>query len=514
MPVPSVKFIKTDSSTQANISQKRKVFYAGYFDKGSPNTFTPVYSILDFKTKFGKPIKENLNDWFLIYNYFQYNNKEIILSRCVGEDSINSSVSYPYKDFDIRIDNLTEFRGKQVISNRNILRILARNPGSWGDDLTVAIFSRTELDLNKKIFKNLYAKDIQSLLSKDQYCVCVFQRDNLIEKYVIGNKNDSCELINDNSNYIYIIFKPEDYKCFDGNIHYVDGLKITADGNEPNNVNPVFYGSGCLKLSGGYSALPEIENIENNYRTIGESDDYIFDFILANENHPNAAIDLADTRGDCCAFIGVPHRTDPEEYIKKLKKSENAILYFGSKLQRNPFNNQNIFVNCIGDILGLRTYLINNSDLSESHCKTTYNFLNSLGLDINLTEIQIRDLYNQNINIVKKGYNGIYALSENMLLGQKLTNQVIHYNLTRDCEELAKYYVFEHNDTLTRNDLASKIKEICRKYKADNNIDDFKVICDISNNPTPDVNLYLDVYYKPKFVVEEIHIRLQAVTKL
>ena len=112
MPVPSVKFIKTDSSTQANISQKRKVFYAGYFDKGSPNTFTPVYSILDFKTKFGKPIKENLNDWFLIYNYFQYNNKEIILSRCVGDDSINSSVSYPYKDFDIRIDIKRNIRGK------------------------------------------------------------------------------------------------------------------------------------------------------------------------------------------------------------------------------------------------------------------------------------------------------------------------------------------------------------------------------------------------------------------
>ena len=81
MPVPSVRFIDGDTSSTTNYSQPRRVFYAGYFDKGAPDTLTPVYSILDFKTKFGKPNKNNINDWFQIYNYFLYDNNEIVISR-------------------------------------------------------------------------------------------------------------------------------------------------------------------------------------------------------------------------------------------------------------------------------------------------------------------------------------------------------------------------------------------------------------------------------------------------
>ncbi|ENP7033820.1 hypothetical protein ACEB11_001647 [Campylobacter coli] len=514
MPVPSVRFIDGDTSSTANYSQPRRVFYAGYFDKGSPDTLTPVYSILDFKTKFGKPNKNNMNDWFQIYNYFLYDNNEIVISRSIGENSVNASISYPFNDFDVRIDNLDDFRNKPVISENNFLRIIARNPGEWGNDLTVCIFTQYEVLNNMLIHSNYLAKDIQNSMGSNQYCICVFLKDTLMEKYILKESENMVDTINENSNYIFIVFDPKKYKLYDGNIHYVDGLNRLADGNEPNLDKVTFYGSNSLKLSNGYASLPSTTQIDETYKSVGESNDYVFDFIIANAQSPNSAINLADTRGDCCAFIGIPRGIKPEEYIKQLQISNNAIVYYGSKLQLNPFNNQNIYVSCIGDIVGLRTRLINSQELSVSHCKTIYSFLNTIDLDIYLTESQIKDLYDLNINIVKKGYSGIYALSENTLKGSKLTNRIIYFNLVRECENVALYYVFENNDEYTRNDLASKIKEICRRYIADNNIEDFKIVCDISNNPTQDNNIYVDVYYKPKYLIEEIVFRIQAANEL
>lgn len=512
MPVPNVRFTKSDTSSMGNkTTQKRRVFYSGYFTRGIPNKLTPVYSILDLKIKFGKPDENNLDEWFQIYNYFEYGNREIVLSRIIGENSFNSSVSFPFDDFKIRIDDFDEFETKPFKSDNNFLRIIARNPGKWGDDLTISIFTNNELKNNRIIFNEVHAKELINHLSNNEYCICVFYKKTLVEQFKFEK---SVEYINRNSKYIFISFEPWNHRYYDGNTMMVDGLKELADGNMPTSRMQVFYGDNSLKLSGGSETLPSIQQIYNSYMDVGESDEYIFDFILANNKFANAAIDLADKRADCCALIGIPRHTDAFNFVNSLTKSSNAIVYYGYKLMRNIFTDKNIFVNCVGDVLGLRTYLINNKDLSSSHCKAIYNFRNYIDLEEYLNEEQIRDYYNSNINIIKKGYIGAYALSENMLNSEKLTNKIIYYNLVRDCENVVMHFIFEHNDELTRNDLSSKIKSICRSYVSDNNIEDFKVICDLSNNPNPDNNLYVDIYYKPKYLVEEIVINLQAVSNL
>lgn len=512
MPVPSVQITKSDNLTVAYQSQKHKVFYAGYFEKGEIDTLTPVYSNADFINKFGKPSLLNMNDWLMIYNYFQYNNNEIILSRIIGEHSINASASYPFIEPPIRIDNINDFVSKPVISNDNIIRILAKTPGEWANNIVVSLFTKFELDNNVQIYKTFNAKNIVKILGIDEYCLCVFQDDKLLETFVFNDSN--INNINNISKYIFIIFDYKKYKLYDGNINHINGNIILADGNEINTDRPVFYGSNCLKLRDGVSSIPSAAQINTAYEDIGNSDEVIFDFILANDISPNAAINLADKRNDCCAFVGIPKNSTPETFIKTLNKSNNVIVYAGCKLQAEPFSGQKYFVSCIGDILGLRTYLINNKELSESHCKIIFSFFDTNIIDKYYTEQEIKELYDLNINVVKKGYSGIYAFSENMLLGQKLTNRIIYFNLVRDCRNVARYYLFEHNDELTRNDLKNKISQICQNYKYDNNIDDFRVICDKSNNSNPDNNLYVDVYYKPKYIVEEIRINLQVVINL
>ena len=38
---------------------------------------------------------------------------------------------------------------------------------------------------NMLIYSNYFAKDIQNSMSSNQYCICVFLKDNLMEKYIL-----------------------------------------------------------------------------------------------------------------------------------------------------------------------------------------------------------------------------------------------------------------------------------------------------------------------------------------
>lgn len=515
MPLPQVKTNVIDKTIATNETQTKKVFFAGCFEKGIPNYLTPVYSILDFKIKFGKPNKNNLEDWFIVYNYFQYNNKEIILSRLIGNDSLNSMVSYPFKDEFQRIDNFDEFENNAIMKKNNFLKIFARNPGSWGNDLRIAIFTNLEYINNSLIYKNYTAQSLlNNFLNKDEFCLCIFINDKLIEKWIFNKSQDSLKQINLKSNYIFIIFDFKKCKYFDGNLNNNDGNFELIDGNLRTTKNPTFFGSNCLKLSGGKTTEPLEKQIFDEYFNIGESNEYIFDFVIANFRAPLAAIILADNRQNagngCEAFINVPKDENPYNFCESLIKSNNAIVYYGNKLQINPFNNQKIWVSCIGDIVGIRTHLINNLELSSSHCKTFHNFLNAIEIDAIPNEQEIQKLYNNNINVVRKGHQGFYAFSENMLLGQKLTNRIIHNNLINDCTKIMNYYIFEHNDEITRSALTLKLINLCEKYKTDNNINSFKIICDETNNKNSDNNIYADILYSPKNLIEEITINLVA----
>lgn len=495
MPFPSVYIKNTDNSTLISRTQPHRVAYVGYFDKGDSTKIIPTYSQLDFKIKFGKPLVENLNEWYQIYNYFEYQNREILIGRSISENSYNACFGYPNSEKNIQILNLDAFN--MLEENKNFVRVFARNPGFWGNALSVAIISEKEYNNNVKIYKNIYIKNIIKKFD-GSLCVCIFLNDDLAELFFVDNFD--FENININSNYIYIYYNNKKCNNYDGNIHYVDGNMMTADGNIDSDLISVFFGRNIIKLSGGISTKPSKSDIIQSYIDLCDSDEFVFDFLYLNSSYIEAADEILKYKPNTVII------TDYNGF--KTSSNRNVIYYYGKKIQKNIFNDQNIEIDVIGDILGIRTYLINNFEMSESHCKPTHMLKNFERISTQLDENKMRELYDINVNTLKKGFGGIYTYSENMADGSKLTNCIIYNNLKKDCESVIKYYVFEHNDEITRFDLKTKVASICDKYKSDNNIEDYIVICDESNQINNLNKLICDVYFKPKYLVEEMHINV------
>jgi hypothetical protein len=75
---------------------------------------------------------------------------------------------------------------------------------------------------------------------------------------------------------------------------------------------------------------------------------------------------------------------------------------------------------------------------------------------------------------------------------------------------MAKYQVFEFNDSFTRNRIQAMINPFLGSVQAGRGIQEYLVVCDNTNN-TPDVisrnELVVDVFVRPTFVAEYIQLR-------
>ena len=82
--------------------------------------------------------------------------------------------------------------------------------------------------------------------------------------------------------------------------------------------------------------------------------------------------------------------------------------------------------------------------------------------------------------------------------------------LERALWKMAKYQVFEFNDSFTRNRISAMINPFLATVQAGRGIQDYLVVCDTTNN-TADIisrnQLVVDVYIKPTYVAEFIQLR-------
>lgn len=485
--------------------------YCGFFTKGKSFDYEFVYNIEDFIFKFGEPIKQNIHDWYMIYNYFQYTDNPIIINRVIGENSRNASCSFPKcNDDNILIKNDNDFfeQEESLINEDEIIKVIARNPGEWGNKISVAIFTQNEIDKNEEIFPGIYAKSISKFILPGRYVVIVFDGFNAVEKFII--KYNEVEKINRSSKYIFIKERFLDYKYFDGNIFWICGDEIIADGELENNIRPVFYGNSLLRLGNGYTEIPNKSLIYNEYVNFDEFTEIQLDFIISNENSIQGAIDLNEKLYDCITFIQIPKGIDPIQY--KLKFNESSRLFFNYNYKRmyDTYTGKNLSISCIGDLIGMRTQLMIDYGPGNSHCKRSYSLKNLIRIDdIQKTE-NIEKLFMYNINVVNSNNSISYFNSENMSDGSKLTNRLILIKIERICKEIASNYLFELNDVFSRNNLKKEIEYELQKAHDNNEIKDFKVICDDSNNKITDDKITCDVFYKPTYLTEVIKVRLYS----
>lgn len=255
------------------------------------------------------------------------------------------------------------------------------------------------------------------------------------------------------------------------------------------------------KLSLGYTEPPSTQDIADAYQEIENSEDIDLDFVIANTNYQSCAIKLAQTK-KAVAFC---------EAKTSVEKSENAIYYFGEKKQSNIYTGKTIDVPIVGDIVGMRAYIAGQEGIGVSHCKRSYNINNVISFEVP----KLKELYAKNINSLAKGEYSYFANTEICSDNGNFTNKFIHNRLSKETGNEALNFVFEFNDEITRSNFKNKIAVICEKYKMDNLITDYKIICEISNQNLSEPNgIYLDIIYKPNNLIQEVKINLKSITNI
>ena len=449
-------------------------------------------------------------------------------SACVEAPVESSEAKYDaseYELYDHTIANFNTFDedklSKPFVYKDAKLKIFAKTPGVWGNKIDVAIAHPDDFNKGKYITDGIpLDSQFDYTPYGDQFAVIVLYANEIQESFIVSlgltDKNEKNEftyietMINGKSSYILVSVNEA-----------IQGKPKTC------------LSENLLKLSNGMDSTPGIDDIIDAYTIFENKEEIDVDILICNESYPKAAVDIAITRSDCIAFMGAPKScsvgyksTIANQKTLDFRKSLNidskyVTLCSNYKYQYCAELGGYRWVNLAADIAGLKA-------------QTNYNQANwyaAAGLNRGLIKncealsysptSQMRDL------LYKNGINPVVMFPNTgaVLWGQKTlqtkassfdrVNVVSLFNhLERSLGRMSKYSLFEFNDSFTRNYLVSIIKPFLSQVKAGRGIQDFLVICDTSNNPASVVaanQLVIDVYIKPTYVAEFIHLRFTNV---
>lgn len=445
-------------------------------------------------------------------------------SACVEVPVESSEAKYDaseYELYDHTIANFNTFDedklSKPFVYKDAKLKIFAKTPGVWGNKIDVAIAHPDDFNKGKYITDGIpLDSQFDYIPYGDQFAVIVMYANEIQESFIVSlgltDKNEKNEftyietMINSKSSYILVSVNEA-----------VQGKPKTCLGED------------LLKLSNGMDSTPGIDDIIDAYTIFDNKEEIDVDILICNETYPKAATDIAITRGDCIAFMGAPKScsvgyksTIANQKTLDFRKSLNIDSKYVTLCSNYKYQYCNElggyrWVNLAADIAGLKA-------------QTNYNQANwyaaaglNRGLIKNCEALSYSPTQSMRNTLYKNGINPVVMFPNTgaVLWGQKTlqtkassfdrVNVVSLFNhLERSLGRMSKYSLFEFNDSFTRNYLVSIIKPFLAQVKAGRGIQDYLVICDTSNNPASVVaanQLVIDVYIKPTYVAEFIHLR-------
>ena len=302
-----------------------------------------------------------------------------------------------------------------------------------------------------------------------------------------------------------------------------DAASVTFSG-----IGPVSYtmaGGVDYSASGGMSA--SLGNVKNAYELYSNKDDESVDFLLMgpscgseleSQAKANLLISIANSRKDCIAVIS-PHRANVVNVTSSTTQTTNVVRFFsaltsssfavfdsGYKYVYDRFNDEFRYLPCNGDIAGLMVRTGINAFPWFSPAGQQRGALNNaVKLAYNPDKDQRDTLYSARINpIVSQGSGPILFGDKTGLSYASAFDRInvrrLFITVETALESAAQSQLFEINDADTRDNFVNIVTPFLRDIQANRGIENFKVICDASNN-TPDVidnnEFRADIFIQP-----------------
>ena len=292
------------------------------------------------------------------------------------------------------------------------------------------------------------------------------------------------------------------------------------------NVTYTLAGGADYSATGGMGAT--LGDVLNGYKLYENKDEIDIDFLmmgsamndeLSTQAKANLLISIAEGRKDCQAVIS-PHRTNVVNaasstaatnsvlnFYSQITSSSFGVLDSGYKYVYDRFNNEFRYIPLNGDIAGIMAR--NNSIYlpwfsPAGQARGTLN--NVVKLAYNPNKAQRDQLYKARINpVINQNATGAILFGDKTALSFKsafdrINVRRLFLTVEQSLEAAANDQLFELNDSETRANFVNIVEPFLTDIQAQRGIEDFRVICDETNN-TPDIvdnnEFRADIFIQP-----------------
>jgi hypothetical protein len=366
-------------------------------------------------------------------------------------------------------------------------------------------------------------------------------------EFSVGSPSNWRKYLASNSQYIFGGSQPAGIVT----TGFSSGFTLATDTGWDQETDSIIFGAtgaNTLTLAGGKnynggtditasgSLTSTIGNLSTGYDLFANSEEYEVDFFLmgsANyakesaQSLANKLISVAEERKDAVAFIS-PYRlaflndstvgsvtvnsaaditNNVISFYAPITSSSYSVFDSGYKYMYDKFADTFRYVPLNGDIAGVcaRTD-INNFPWFSPAGTTRGAILNAVKLAYNPSKIQRDRLYSNRINsVIFTPGSGIVLFGDKTGLAKssafdRINVRRLFIYLENAISAAAKDQLFEFNDETTRSNFVNIVDPFLRDVQAKRGIQDFRVICDETNNTAAiiDNNEFVaDIFIKP-----------------
>ena len=528
--------------------------FAGGFQWGPANKRILVDSEITLAKTFGNPDSNTYVSFFTAASFLAYgNNLQVV--RTANNTSYNADANTTGNN--IQVANEDAFQATYLTGNNNNAygAFMARYPGALGNSLTISLVDSASYSNTWNVAGVTLSQYVNGAPStsaqasaagsaNDQVHIVVVDTGGLftgakntvleVFQYLskglnatdsLGNSNYYKNYVFNNSKYVYAI-DPPNYSS-----------TVSTWGQTLANTNFATVSTPqTFALSSGADGAVVDADLVNGYGLFTNTDAVNISLVLTGAGSTTVqqyVIDnVANSRKDCVAFVSPPSSAVVNQSGSEVsnittwntslaRSSSYTVADCGWKYMFDKYNNTYRWIPLNGDTAGLCVYTDSVRDPWFSPAGYNRgNLKNVVKLAWNPNQTQRDAIYSLGINpVVTFPSNGTILYGDKTLQAQpsafdRINVRRLFIVLEKTIREAAKYSLFEFNDAFTQAQFVALVTPFLRDVQGRRGIQDFKVVCDSTNN-TPNVvnsNQFVgDIYIKPARSINFIQLNFVAV---
>ena len=530
--------------------------FAGNFQWGPVNKIILVDSEITLNKRFGIPDSNTYVSYYTAASFLAYGNN-LQLVRAAANTTFNADANTTGAN--IQIANEDVFQNSYLNTNNNnqFGAFTARYPGALGNSITVSVIDAganaaqfASWNVNSIGVSSLFntapntstqvaaaggAYDEMHVVVVDTGGLFTGTKNTVLEifpylskasdaKDSLGNSNFYKNYIFNNSKYIYAI-DPVNYSS-----------TVATWGQNSTTTFATLTQAYTFGFTGGTTTTTADGDLQTAYGLFTNAEAVNISLVMtgaASVTIQQYVIDnIANTRKDCVAFISPPSSAVINQsgneaanittwYNSLARSTSYAVADSGWKYMFDKYNNTYRWIPLNADIAGLCVYTDAVRDPWWSPAGFNRgNLKNVVKLAWSPSKTYRDTLYAQGINpVVTFPANGTVLYGDKTLQSKpsafdRINVRRLFIVLEKTIAQASQYSMFEFNDSFTQSQFISLVTPFLRDVMGRRGIQDFKVVCDSTNN-TPavvDANQFVgDIYIKPARSINFIQLNFVAV---